>query len=217
MCSPVDTWDERPSTPTLPWGCTDRERKTRSTAIDEQTKPQSAESISAEDIKAHNEHDHIAAVFADREHAEAAVEELRALGLGSEHLGVAVHSNDNVVFEHDANTELLHDVEISAGVGIPVGFLAGIALATLAVPGIAVGGILALAGVGAGWGAFLGSYIGIGLGERASLEHEDIELTPSRPDEVLVVACSHGHADTVRNAMQRHQGRIRLDEVRAEI
>jgi hypothetical protein len=178
--------------------------------MDEQVAPPSTRPFSAEDIKAHAEHDHIAAVFADRDHAEAAVEELRALGLGSEHLGVAAHSSDTVVFEHDTDHEMLHDLEVGAAVAVPVGFLAGIALATLAIPGLAVGGILALAGVGAGWGAFLGSYIGIGVADRAATEHEDIELTALKPGEVLVVACSHGHADAVRDTMQRHQGTIRL-------
>jgi hypothetical protein len=175
----------------------------------DQVAPPSTRPFSTEDIEAHTEHDHIAAVFADRIHAEAAVAELRGLGLGSEHLGVAAHSSDTVVFEHDADHEMLHDVEVGASVGIPIGFLAGIALATLAIPGFAVGGILALAGVGAGWGAFLGSYIGIGVGDPAATEHEDIELTALKPGEVLVVACSHGHADAVRNTMQRHQGTIR--------
>lgn len=58
--------------------------------------------------------------------------------------------------------------------------------------------------------SFLGSYIGIGVGDRAAIEHEDIELTALKPGEVLVVVCSHGHADAVRDAMQRHQGVIRL-------
>jgi hypothetical protein len=62
--------------------------------------------FSPDDIAAHDEHDHLAAIFADREQATAAVEELRALGLGSEHLGVAVHGGDTVVFEHDQCTRI---------------------------------------------------------------------------------------------------------------
>jgi len=44
---------------------------------------------------------HIAAVFGDRAHATEAVDALRELGLGSDHLGVAVRGEDAVVFEHD--------------------------------------------------------------------------------------------------------------------
>lgn len=178
--------------------------------MDEHTAPASTGPFSAEDIAAHAEHDHIAAVFTDRNHAEAAVEELRSLGLGSEHLGVAVHGSDTVVFEHDTDHEMVHDLEVGGAIGVPVGFLAGIALATLAVPGLAVGGILALAGVGAGWGAYLGSSIGIGVGERASDEHRELELTALQPGEVLVVACSHGHADAVQATMRRHHGTVRM-------
>jgi hypothetical protein len=165
--------------------------------------------LSAEVIQAHAEHDHLAAVFADREHAEAAIEELRSLGLGSEHLGVAVRSGDTVVFEHDTESEMLHDLEVGAAVGMPLGFLAGIALAALTVPGIAVGGLLAIASVGAGWGGFLGSYVGIGVGEKAANEHADIELLALRPGEVLVVVCGHGYPEQVLDTMRRHDGRIR--------
>lgn len=44
-------------------------------------------------------HQHIAAVFPDRESAGIAVAELRDQGLGSDHLGVAVHGADRVTFE----------------------------------------------------------------------------------------------------------------------
>jgi len=181
--------------------------------MNQESNQQPVDSMSTEVIKSHAEHDHLAAVFSDREHAEAAIEELRALGLGSEHLGVAVHTGDSVVFEHDTEAEMLHDLEVGAAVGAPLGFLAGIALAALTVPGIAVGGLLALASAGAGWGGFLGGYVGIGVGEKAINEHADIELLALRPGEVLVVVCSHGYPDEVLDTMRRHHGRIR--ELRA--
>jgi len=168
--------------------------------------------LPADDIQAHAEHDHIAAIFDDRLHAEAAVDDLRASGLGSEHLGVAVHGDSAVAFEHDTDAEMLHDAEVGAAGAAPIGFIAGMALAALAVPGIAVGGLLALAGVGAAWGAFIGAYIGFGVSDPASTEHsviEETEMTELQPGQVLVVACSHGHADAVRETMQRHDGRIR--------
>lgn len=83
--------------------------------------------FSEEEVRAHQEHDHITAVFSGREAAEA-VEELRALGLGSEHLGVAVQQDPHVAFEHDAHAELIHDTEIGAQAGAVVGILAGLAL-----------------------------------------------------------------------------------------
>jgi hypothetical protein len=175
--------------------------------------------FSPDDIEAHNEHDHLASIFADREHATAAVEELRALGLGSEHLGVAVHGGDTVVFEHDADTEMVHDTGIGAIAGAPIGAIAGIALAALAVPGIGViglGGTLAVAGVSALWGGLLGAYTGAAVGEAGWEVHEKLSYTALQQGEVLVVVCSHGHGDAVREVMQRHDGRLHAVEPHAD-
>jgi len=79
----------------------------------------------AADIRAHDEHDHLAAVFSDRDRAAAAVDELRSLGLGSEHLGVAVRGDDTVAFEHDAEADIMHDAEVGAAAGFPIGAIAG--------------------------------------------------------------------------------------------
>ena len=157
----------------------------------------------------HDAHDHIAAVFPDRAHAEAAVDDLRAIGLGSEHLGIAVRSDDTVVFEHDTDAERLTASAVTAAAGVPLGLLAGIGLAALVVPGIAVGGFLALAGVGAGWGAMLGGFLGLTLDDRAVREHETLEWTPLAPGEVLVVACTHGRDDEITDILGRHDGRTR--------
>jgi hypothetical protein len=156
----------------------------------------------------HAVHDHVAAVFPDRDHAEAAVADLRAHGLGSEHLGVAVHGTDSTVFEHDDQAEVLHGMEVGAAVGVPAGFLAGLALFALAVPGLAVGGILGLSAVTAGWGAFLGAYAGIGAGGRAGSSHAELEQTSLEPGEILVVACRHEPTDDVESIMRRHGGRL---------
>jgi len=171
--------------------------------------------FSPEDVRTHDEHDHLAAVFADREHAVAAVDELRSLGLGSEHLGIAVHGDDAVAFEHDADTELLHDTELGVVAGVPIGTIAGFGLAALTVPGIGVvgvGGLLALAGASALWGGLLGAYLGVAVGESGWTEHEEIGYTALEEGEVLVVVCSHGHADAVQETMQRHAGRLHTIE-----
>lgn len=163
----------------------------------------------------HDTHDHIAAVFADRSHATAAVDDLRSLGLGSEHLGIAVAGDDTVAFEHDADREMLHDAEIGAAAGVPIGALAGMGIAGLVVPGlgvIGVGGMLAIAGASALWGGLLGAYFGTTAGETAWVEHEDMGYIPIEGDEVLVVVCSHGHGGEVRDAMERHDGRLRTIE-----
>lgn len=168
--------------------------------------------FSPADIRAHDAHDHLAAVFSDRDRAAAAVDELRSLGLGSEHLGVAVRGDDTVAFEHDAEADMVHDAEVGAATGFPIGAIAGIGLATLAVPGIGVvgvGGVLALAGASALWGGLLGAYLGAAAGETGWAEHEAIGYTALHDQEVLVVVCSHGHGDVVTEIMQHHGGRLR--------
>jgi len=168
--------------------------------------------FSPADIRAHDEHDHLAAVFSDRDQAAAAVDELRSLGLGSEHLGVAISGGAAVAFEHDADADMVHDAEVGAAAGFPIGAIAGIGLATLAIPGIGVigvGGVLALAGASALWGGLLGTYLGAAAGETGWAEHEAIGYTALDERAVLVVVCSHGHVDAVTEIMQRHGGRLR--------
>ena len=156
----------------------------------------------------HDAHDHVVAVFPDRNKAEAAVADLHAHGLGSEHLGVAVHGTDTVIFEHDDQAEVMHGMQTGAAVGAPVGLLAGLALFTLAVPGLAVGGILGLSAVSAGWGAFLGAYAGIGAGDREGARHAALEHRRLEPGEVLLVVCRHEATDDLEGIMQRHEGEL---------
>jgi hypothetical protein len=170
--------------------------------------PAPLQAFSEADIRAHAKHDHIAAVFPDRAHAEAVVEALRALGLGSEHLGVAVRGTDPIAFEHDEQTDLVHDLEVGAAAGTPIGALAGLALVAVAVPGVAVGGVLALGGAFALAGFLLGSYVGVAAGAEGWTAHEHFEDVALEPGEVMVVVCSHGHGDTVNDVMRRHGGRL---------
>lgn len=161
-----------------------------------------------ETVRAHAEHDHIGAVFAERRRAEAAVDELRSLGLGSEHLGIAIRGTDQVAFEHDEGAEVLHDTAAGAIAGVPAGVLAGLALAAISVPGFGLGVLLVGGGGGAWWGSMLGGLAGVARRSRAWGEHEEIELLPLQPDEVMVVVCSHGHPDMIRDVLRRHDGRL---------
>jgi hypothetical protein len=173
--------------------------------------PTSREAFAPADLAAHEEHDHIAAIFPDRQTATEAVDELRSLGLGSDHLGIAVHSDDVAVFEHDEDEELVRDTETGALIGVPIGAVAGLALAALAVPGIGligVGGMFAIAGASALWGGLVGAYVGATVGDEGWAAHADLSYTALEPGEVLVVVCSHGHADTVRGVLVRHAGRV---------
>lgn len=164
----------------------------------------------ADIIEAHRGHDHLVAIFPDHEHAADAVDELRGLGLGSEHLGVAAHGDASIAFEHDEDADLAHDTVVGASVGASIGAIAGIGLAALAVPGIGLvglGGMFALAGASTLWGGTVGAYLGAAAGEEGWSAHADLSYTALEPGEVLVVVCSHDRADTIHDVLTRHGGR----------
>lgn len=167
--------------------------------------------MDTQELDAHLSHDHIAAVFADRTAAERAVAGLRAVGLGSEHLGVVVHDDDPIHFEHDADTEMMHDTKVGIEAGTPLGAVVGLAVAALAATGvgvIGVGGLLAIAGASAVWGAMLGGFIGTTVGAVSWDEHEDFRFLALEPGEVLLVVCSHDQPDVVRGALTDAGGRL---------
>lgn len=169
--------------------------------------------VSDRDVRAHARHDHIAAVFDDRTSAQAAVDDLRQLGLGSERLGLALREGADRTFERDAETDVIHDTEVGVAAGAAVGFLAGLSIAAIAlVPGgvVGLGGILAL-GVPIGLGgAVLGGFVGDAVADRAFMEREELSAVPLEPGQVLVAACSHGHPDTVETVLERHGGHLVL-------
>jgi hypothetical protein len=167
--------------------------------------------VTPEEFDTHVDHDHVAAVFTARGSAEDAVVALRAHGLGSEHLGVAVHDDNRVDFEHDAESEMIHDAEAGIATGAPLGALAGFIIAALASTGfgvIGVGGVLALSGASALWGGLLGGYLGTAVGDVGWEEHQEFGYVALEPGEVLVVVCSHGQPDVVRELMQSNGGRL---------
>lgn len=169
--------------------------------------------VSDHELRTHARHDHIAAVFDDRTSAQAAVDDLRQLGLGSERLGLAVREGAERAFERDADSDVLHGTEVGAAAGAAIGFLAGLSIAAIAlVPGgvVGLGGILAL-GVPTGLGgAVLGGLLGDAVAERAFDEREELAAVPLEPGQVLVAACSHGHPETVETVLERHGGHLLL-------
>ena len=152
--------------------------------------------LSAEQTSEHDAHDHVAAVFADRVYAEAAIDDLREVGLGSEHLGIAIHHSDTVVFERDEEHDKIDDVEVGAALG----FLGGMLLLGIAVPGdgtLGAGGLAALGAAGGFGGAMLGGFFGVAAASDEFDEHQRLRETRLNPGEVLVVACGHDHPGLV--------------------
>ncbi len=167
--------------------------------------------MSPDHFDTHLDHDHIAAVFPDRGAAEGAVEALRGQGLGSEHLGIAVHDENPVDFEHDADAELVHDAKVGVATGAPLGAIAGFAIAALAATGvgaIGVGGVLAVSAASALWGGMLGGFIGTATGDVGWEEHQEFGYVALDPGEVLIVVCSHGEPEAVRSVLHDAGGQL---------
>jgi hypothetical protein len=170
--------------------------------------------VSPEDkVRSHGSHDHVAAVFATREAAQAAVDELQQQGQDTDRMGMAVREGSPRVFERDAETEILHDAEVGAAAGGAIGFLAGMAIAAIVfIPGgiIGLGGILALGAGSTLGGAMLGGYIGQDTADRAFDERQELSELHLEPGQVLVVVCSHDHPADVEEMMERHGGDLVL-------
>lgn len=155
---------------------------------------------------------HLGAVFGDRGDAEAAVEDLRQLGLADEHLGVAVRHPDSYVFEEEPEAEVGRGLEKGIAIGAPIGAVAGMPVMALIVPevsGLGVGGILALGGfIGALAGTYLGAFLGLAAEEHVLEEEWDWERIPLQPGQVLVVVTGHGHRERVAHVLERHGGHL---------
>lgn len=155
--------------------------------------------------------DHVPAVFSSLEAAEAAVEELREIGIADEHLGVAMHEPGDIKFEEDEDHEVGKSVAEGATTGAVVGVLAGIAIMAAALPGIGtvgVGGLLAAGGAAGALGGVFGGGLGGVLAKVPLLEEEDrYAEVPLERNEILVVAKSHDQVERVREVMERHGGR----------
>lgn len=153
----------------------------------------------------------VSAVFADREGAEAAIAELRALGLAEDEMGVIVPDPAHHRLLDDGVRETLKGLGHGILVGTPLGVLGGIAVVAAGAPGydvIGLGGALLVgAPIGALWGAIVGAYFGL-TGEVHRLE--DIERThelPLKPEEILVVVVAgQERAGAVGQVMERHGG-----------
>ena len=153
------------------------------------------------------EHEHVVAVFPDRDQAAAAVAELQDLGLGSDHLGVAVDGTDQVVFERDEEAVLGKRLAKGASLGA----LAGLALTALVIPGLAplgIGGMFAVAPATGVGGAMLGGFLGIASVDDAFTAHGDIRETPLAPGEVLVAVLAHGERESVEAVAKHHNGTL---------
>jgi len=163
-------------------------------------------------MKAGRDSKHIGAIFTNRLEAEAAVNELRTLGIADEHLGIAIHEPGQLVYEEDVENDEAIAAEEGALVGAPVGVIAGMALIALVLPGVgplSAGGLLAAGGAA---GALIGGFVG-GVAGLATIQHEAEERRKWEdhhlpPGEVLVVARDHQQPTRVSSVLTGHGGRL---------
>jgi hypothetical protein len=137
-----------------------------------------------DDIRAHQEHDHVVAVFGDR--AEGRSRRGGAAparpGQRPPRRGRARHRAGGVRARRRGRPA--HDVEVGRRRRRVVGFLAGFALVGVLVPvvgTVGVGGLLAIGAASGFGGAMLGGYIGVAREERALTVHEQIARTRCSP------------------------------------
>lgn len=171
------------------------------------------EAVSAADVEAHNDHDHIAGIFDSRDAAQAAVEELRETGLGSDSLGAAVRAGASRAFERDPEVDIWHDTGVGMLTGAGVGLIGGMTIAavTLLPMGvIGLGGVLALGATTGLGSAVLGGLLGEDMADHDFVEHEEIAARRLEPGQVLVTVCGHGHPSTVEAVIHRHGGKLLL-------
>lgn len=121
-------------------------------------------------------------IYRDRQHAEQAVDALRAAGFRSTDVSVLLPDNVGTKdFAHEKNTKMPEGTTTGAAsggvVGGALGWLAGIG--ALAIPGvgpfIAAGpimGALAGAGVGGAVGGLIGALVGMGIPEYEAKRYE---------------------------------------------
>jgi hypothetical protein len=163
--------------------------------------------------------DYCAAVFASPTAAEAAIDELREMGVNDDHMGVAMATEEPVAVKEGDEAEVTKDLKWGSGIGAAGGAVGGMLLFSLAVPGFGVLGVggLAAAGIGGGvGGSVLGAYLGLATDKDDVEEHQRTPTLILEHDEVLVIAPQYDHRSAIEAVLQRHGGRL-VDVSEAEL
>jgi hypothetical protein len=151
-------------------------------------------------------------MFPGRASAEAAIQELRGLGLTDQQFGVAVPDpvTHELADEHDiVGQDELEGTARGFLLGAPIGALAGIALSFMAIGGLGtlgLGGILSVAGAGAVWGMVLGAEAGLIARVRHDEEEDRWSGIQLRPGEIPVVLKAGERAPEAFDIVSRHGG-----------
>ena len=157
-------------------------------------------------------------VFTNHYDAEIAVQEIKKMGLGTDHLSIIVH-NDKIAHDLAADTgaRVSQGAAAGAGTGAVAGGTAGLllGLASLAIPGVgpilaagplaaALGATAAGAAVGAATGGIVGALTGAGVSREDAEKYEEAV----RRGDVLVAAATNDENDEpIERTMERYSAR----------
>lgn len=149
----------------------------------------------------------VSGVFKKLEDAEAAISELKEMGLVAEDIGVVIpepgaHPGLN------AETTAIEELKaVGEGIAIaaPIGSLAGLGLVALAVPGAGVAAFAIVGGaVGALWGTFIGAVGGFSAKVRMSDEEDAWYEVPLESGDIMLVVHAREKAREAHDVMHRH-------------
>jgi bacterioferritin len=161
-------------------------------------------------------HHVVPGVFTNREDAEAAIVELRELGLMDEDIGLAVPDPERHGLEAESRTlEELKGTATGIAVGGTLGTLAGLAITGAFIAGAGVIGLggLILGGVGGAlWGAFAGAFGGFLAKVRMNPDEDIWYEIPLKSGDILLVAHAKELANEAHEVMHRHHVRCFVGE-----
>jgi hypothetical protein len=151
-------------------------------------------------------------VFHDRDHAQAAVNELRQNGFREEDIGVAYRGEDHLHGSHEVTDRGSHAAEgagVGAATGAGIGALWGLGVIAGVLPAIgpAIAGgtlaaILSSAAAGAAAAGLAGALVGLGLPEDEA-EYYEGEFKSGR---IVVTVRAESRYDDAAAVLRRHGG-----------
>lgn len=149
----------------------------------------------------------ISGVFEKLEDAEAAIDEMKGLGLVADDFGLVIpepEAHPGLKAEVTAMEELKGVAE-GVAIAAPIGSLAGLGLMALAVPGAGVAAFAIVGGgVGALWGAFMGALGGFSARVRMSDEEDTWYEVPLESGDIMLVVHAREKAGEAHDVMHRH-------------
>jgi len=159
----------------------------------------------------------VPAIFSDREHAEAAINQLREFGIAEGDIGVAVPAAGSYQRRDPSDREVIEAVGKGSATGASLGSIGGMGLFGLLAGetiALTVGGLLLAGTGGLLWGATIGGLVGvITRVRRRSDKHSWCEVQLGGSDVLVVVRVRDWSREPqVADLLQRAGARAVLDQ-----